>query len=416
MGKNGKFNKMYGKVVGGEGGAHPGWKGPAFVKKKVKPVVPEKAPVEEESEEEAEEPLVPVKTQQLLLNIFKDTYADLLVSDSLPAILQEVKSALYDRDFERAFGKPDYLNAYSARWSPSRALCYQSLFVSLQEHMTELLPSRLTETVDGEDAKAVQSLRAISFGGGAAEVVAFGGYLRCLQDALLHESGLDSGLAIDKLAITDKVPETGSDINTPPPTTLSAIDLILLDSAKLQDVVTKLTSNLSTPPLLPKYAGAAVRAAPRYPMIPPGSIESSFKLQDVLQLDPQRLSEIVGSTPVLLTLLFTLNELYTFSTSKTTAFLLTLTAVVKPGTLLLVVDSPGSYSETVVGTKATKYPMHWLLNHTLIGNELSKETKPPADWVKVTSKDSEWFRISEELKYPIALENMRYQLHLYRRV
>jgi 25S rRNA (uracil2843-N3)-methyltransferase len=126
--------------------------------------------------------------------------------------------------------------------------------------------------------------------------------------------------------------------------------------------------------------------------------------------------------PMLLTLLFTLNELYTTSIGKTTAFLLKLTMAVKPGSLLLVVDSPGSYSETKLGSEAKKYPMSWLMDHTLLEPEDSQEgpkggkNESPASWVKIVSEEAKWFRIPEELRYPIPLENMRYQMHLYRRV
>ena len=35
-------------------------------------------------------------------------------------------------------------------------------------------------------------------------------------------------------------------------------------------------------------------------------------------------------------------------------------------------------------------------------------------WEKLESADSVWFRLAEGLRYPIQLENMRYQMHLYR--
>jgi 25S rRNA (uracil2843-N3)-methyltransferase len=87
----------------------------------------------------------------------------------------------------------------------------------------------------------------------------------------------------------------------------------------------------------------------------------TFRQDNILEMTGSQLVDILGGQPgqpMLLTLLFTLNELYTSSIGKTTAFLLNLTATVKSGSLLLVVDSPGSYSETTVGTAAKKYPMH----------------------------------------------------------
>ncbi|KAK6696965.1 hypothetical protein SNK05_013628 [Fusarium graminearum] len=109
-------------------------------------------------------------------------------------------------------------------------------------------------------------------------------------------------------------------------------------------------------------------------------------------------------------MLFTLNELYTTAgIGKTTKFLKNLGQVLAPDSLVLVVDSPGSYSEAALGKEKKKYPMQWLLDHTLIETET-----PGYSWEKLQSDDSTWFRLSEDLSYPIALEDMRYQMHLYR--
>ncbi len=180
--------------------------------------------------------------------------------------------------------------------------------------------------------------------------------------------------------------------------------------------------------------------------------------------------------PLLVTLLFTLNELYTAAgVGPTTAFLRRLSAAACPGTLLLVVDSPGSYSEAAVGRgggaggEKRRYPMQWLLDHTLLrqdppglgrgrgreengarrrekgtvqeeGKEEEEEEQkdpppvrsnngdddgdhddteagegaPVMAWEKLESADSVWFRLADGLRYPIQLENMRYQMHLYR--
>jgi 25S rRNA (uracil2843-N3)-methyltransferase len=53
--------------------------------------------------------------------------------------------------------------------------------------------------------------------------------------------------------------------------------------------------------------------------------------------------------------------------------------------------------------------MQWLLDHTLIETET-----PGYSWEKLQSDESIWFRLPEDLSYPIALEDMRYQMHLYR--
>ncbi|KAK4692724.1 25S rRNA (uracil2843-N3)-methyltransferase, partial [Lecanoromycetidae sp. Uapishka_2] len=125
--------------------------------------------------------------------------------------------------------------------------------------------------------------------------------------------------------------------------------------------------------------------------------------------------------------MFTLNELYATSISATTNLLLSLTMLLDPGALLLVVDSPGSYSTVKIGKSSRpsessgerKYPMQWLLDHTLLEASAvgsSKVASGQRQWEKVDGREAEWFRLDGELRYPIELEDMRYQLHLYRRV
>jgi 25S rRNA (uracil2843-N3)-methyltransferase len=167
--------------------------------------------------------------------------------------------------------------------------------------------------------------------------------------------------------------------------------------------------HLTTPPPLSKYASAAARASNER-LIDPTQLDCSFFQADTLSLDNDALSNQVGSEPLIVTLMFTLNELYTDGgIGKTTKFLTNLGQILPQGSLLLVVDSPGSYSEAAVGKEKKRYPMQWLLNHTLLETEL-----PALTWERLESEDSIWFRIPEGLSYPIQLENMRYQMHLYR--
>ncbi|KAF6819850.1 25S rRNA (uridine(2843)-N(3))-methyltransferase [Colletotrichum musicola] len=332
--------------------------------------------------------LLPFALQQRILATFGAAFAPVLNSDSLASLLQEVKAALYARDFDAAFARasPEALDAYAARWSPTRALAYAAVLAGVEEHLAEVLVDRDAGAVfGGNDAEATEkeespaqmptkSIRMISIGGGAAEIAALAAWLSTTEPAI-----------------------SGS--------------VTLLDSAPWSSVVTKLHDALTSPPPLSKYASASARASNK-PLLAPSRLASTFSQSDVLSLDRAGLSATLGSDPVLVTLLFTLNELYTSAgVGKTTAFLHDLSAVAPAGTLLLVVDSPGSYSEAAVGKESKKYPMQWLLDHTFV-----KDEKPVEGclWEKVESHDSVWFRLAEALHYPIALENMRYQMHLYR--
>ncbi|XDG04137.1 hypothetical protein ABKA04_003752 [Annulohypoxylon sp. FPYF3050] len=339
-----------------------------------------------------------VKTQQKLLNVFNDTFREVLGNDEFSATLQKVKQALFNRDFETAFGNEQFLEVYAARWSPSRALCYSKILSQITDDLEPLLVTnnaayskddrdipfedevemgRYSPTIElEEEERDGATIKMLAIGGGAAEIVAFGDHLR----------------------------------TTSPNTTG---DLTLLDTGPWAEVVQKLHVGLTTPPPLSKYASAAAKATNAALVEPATRLRSKFTQQDVLKLDSDDLSKILGQTSLLVTMLFTLNELYTSGGIKlTTAFLRNLSTSIPANSLLLVVDSPGSYSEAAVGKEAKKYPMQWLLDHTLL-----QADKLPAEgcrWEKLKSHDSIWFRLADGLRYPIELQDMRYQMHLYR--
>ncbi|AEO62523.1 uncharacterized protein THITE_2106779 [Thermothielavioides terrestris NRRL 8126] len=340
------------------------------------------------------------KQQQRVLDVFRHAFSDTLASPNFTAALQSVKQALYDRDFARAFNDPESLAVYAARWSPTRALCYASVLTGIQKHLELLFTRKGDDDGDGEHEATPeppsQQLHVLSIGGGAAELVAL--------SAFLNANPSLSG------AIT------------------------LLDSGPWATVVTQLTNALTTPPPISKYASAAAKQA-NTAFVPASHLQPTFLQRDALTLTQAELTSLLGgpaaTAPRLITLLFTLNELFTAGgIGKTTAFLLALTAAAPAGSLLLVVDSPGSYSEASVGgggSDKRRYPMQWLLDRILLGTRREPvvgDEPPGTCWAKLESRDSEWFRLAEggagqhqqqqRLEYPIALENMRFQMHLYR--
>jgi hypothetical protein len=106
---------------------------------------------------------IPLELQQLLLNIFSNAFAERLSEDFGP-LLQEVKGHLYNRDFATAFGKNEYLEAYAARWSASRALGYAELFWDLRE---QLWPGNEEEMIGGGERALSKSQKVVCLGGGA---------------------------------------------------------------------------------------------------------------------------------------------------------------------------------------------------------------------------------------------------------
>ncbi|KAG9234881.1 hypothetical protein BJ875DRAFT_291363 [Amylocarpus encephaloides] len=426
MGKNGRFGRDAGKLIGKDHDGRPGWKGPGCTKKSEAKSKPKstKTPGENNALREDEDDVtsdIPLELQQIILNTFRDTFLDVLTPvTTLQPLLQEVKAALFERDFARAFGKREYLEAYSVRWSPVRALCYHRILLDMRDHFSGVTRGDLDlktpqglaggEEEDPEndqtsDKAKAPALRAICFGGGPAEVAAFGAYVRSLQDA----------------SISDEFAPTLSEEAPSLSTRKSKVGMTLIDSAGWGNVIRRLSESLSSPPSLSKYASASAKAA-NTSFIPAGSLHSLFLERDVFAMTAKETKDLVGGPPKLITLLFTLNELYTTSISKTTIFLLNLTMATRPGSLLLVVDSPGSYSTAKLGAEDKTYPMKFLLDHALLETDKVKAAdddrrrESPPNWVKVVSEEAKWFRTPEGLRYTIPLENMRYQLHMYRRV
>lgn len=378
---------------------------------------------------------LPHALQQKLLDIFRDACFDGTLSD-FEATLQEVKGHLYNRDFATAFGRDAYLQAYAARWSPSRALGYAQVFHDVGKYILESFGEEVAKkrsrdggietsghghNDDDDTTKAGpgvasiiqgvaatnlhrsvsagsspgqadprRTIKLVCIGGGAgAEVVALTGWIK----SLMSQPRADDG---------------------PEPLSSICLDVLCQDIARWDTVVEALHRHCVAPRTLSKYASAAAIAA-NVPLLTPEQIKVQFQQKDVLDLTPIEAKDIYADVDMV-TIMFTLNEIYSASIAKTQRLLRSLSANMKPGALLLVVDSPGSYSAVTINGAEKKYPMQWLLDHTLLPTPGKKgDAVPEQRWEKLVSDDSRWFRLQDGLRYPIDLENMRYQVHLYRR-
>lgn len=369
---------------------------------------------------------IPIQLQQLLVNIFKSTFSTNF-NGHLGAVIQEVKQKLFHRDFQTAFGIEATREAYAIRWSPGRALLYLDIFSNRPELSTSLLAClgaqrRVSENSSKCDENLIsvglaaapvetifrqqrseKNVQIVCIGGGAgAELVALAGYLHLVTSSVRtdHFSGNDEKSSPGKVKIT-------------------AVDI-----ADWSSIVNKLYSSLTTNPSLPKYPSVSAQAL-NMQLVDRDAYEVRFLQQDVLKTGREQMQALLKDT-TMVTLMFTLNELYSTSMNDTTNMLLLMTSVLKVGSLLLVVDSPGSYSTVNIGKVSTKddstpqkkYPMQWLLDHTLLEAatvEREQGKLQEKQWEKLYSHDSTWLRLPAELTYPIALEDMRYQIHLYRR-
>lgn len=304
--------------------------------------------------------------QQKCLNIFRDA---LWTGPEDIATLQEVKGHLYNRDFARAFGSEPYLRAYALRWSAARALGYMQVFEDVDRFIAE----------QSRDAPSGEPSRVLAIGGGAgAELVSIAGWQHLVEDVERDE------------------------------TRSRPVEASLVDLAAWQPISAKLGDAVVSLPPVSKYASAAVREA-NTPLVSKDRFNAICEQADVLEWSETTVSERMRTTD-LVTIMFTLNELYSTSVPKTQRLLKYLTTSMRSSALLLVVDSPGSYSTVSLNGAEKKYPMQWLLDHTLLGSR-----PEDAVWEKVLTNESKWFRLPDGLDYPVDLENMRYQIHLYRR-
>ena len=346
-------------------------------------------------------PAVPSELKQEVVDIFKNAFLSRF-SSPLHGLVQEIKGYLYARDFKKAFENPSYLEAYAVRWSAGRALAYLTVFHDIQGHVIHntALPGDGVFRATGSltpDASNPGHLRHADEtgtrmsvtcfgGGGGAEVVALAGFTR-----LTHSSCSGDKSALNGFS-----------------TSVNVIDI-----ADWSAVLGTLEKSIVTPaPSGLADTTTSVDSA----MVSPDRYAVTFQQADLLNSDVNAYARLVKDSD-LITLMFTLNELYTNSISKTTRFLLTISSLAKHNTLLLVVDSPGSYSTVSLGdtnSTAKKYPMQWLLDHTLLSLARGNQSPGEACWEKLLANDSKWFRLPNNLQYPIDLENTRYQMHLYR--
>lgn len=362
--------------------------------------------------------------QQLLLNVFKHalfTFPSTSTTERSEGLeeeekdistqIQQLKTHLYNRDFEAAFtdASPSLLRAYALRWSASRSLAYCGLFMGV---VGCALDSG-HESDDEEDDVGV-----LCIGGGAgAEIVALAGAWRVLQDEQKPTKDTEESLPIegvDKLSLSE--------------TTVSKkkrrkLAITAIDIAEWSDVVHRLTAAIHSADVY----GTKTRPAPLIQGQEDERIDISFQKMDILSLSEEGLKSLLHRQRVI-SLMFTLNELFSTSISKTTQLLLRMTDIASPGTVLMVVDSPGSYStlsfakneSSETQQQQRQYPMKFVLDHTLL-------SVAEGSWEKLVSQDSKWFRkdANHKLHYNvdlegaqgfIRLEDMRFQIHVYRRL
>lgn len=375
----------------------PGWKGPGFVRKGAKSTPRPSAAATTSSAESVQDHHLPVELQQLVLNIFSSTLPICQDYEALKTTLQQVRDKITEGDWERAFRSREWMEAYAVRWSPNRALCYANILLGICEEFGDepWIDQLLSEN----------STRAVCFGGNIAELMAFGAVLRYLSStqgrAKIHSQSSST-------EATNSLPEP------------SKLVLYLIDLASWSPILTSFLTSLTTPPTLSKYASATAQANNK-PLLPLTLLTTTVQQSNILNLSQDTLGVLLGPSPTLTTLFFTLRDLYASSIAKSAAFLLKLTLATPKDTLLLIIDNIDDQSTKKESDHDTaerkKYPLRYLLDLAMLDRRVPREPmKEKPGWENLISDQKRVFKMAEGLRYPISLENLRVQVYLFRRL
>ncbi|CAG7995472.1 unnamed protein product [Penicillium olsonii] len=405
--------------------------------RKVEVQKPEPEPVEDEDSGPKLVSTIPRSLQQLLLDVFKTALLGEPVAESqsanpdgesqpaetkdkeepldIKSLIQTIKGMLYQRDFDSAFteANEDLLRAYALRWSSSRSLGYAGILKGVLSWMRE----EEEQNTRGRTRSNNPSTRVVSIGGGAgAEIVALAAVQRDLDTEAQPLEQRIAEVSLEEKEEKKPEEETAS---------TRGLSVMAVDIGNWSSVVDRLSQTIFSsnvpfpsttkhrPPLLSEAASE--------------SFSVDFRRADVLNISDEELGNLLvdasSSSPftsVLVPIMFTLNELFSTSMPKTTAFILRMTEILPVGAVLLVVDSPGSYSTLKLGKgpdgepQERNYPMKFLLDHTLLSVAKGK-------WERVYTEESRWWRRdAARLRYEVGegagLEDMRFQMHVYRRL
>lgn len=316
----------------------------------------------------------PITTQERsLLRFMTILTAPTRTLSSFNTTLQDVKSALYDKDYARAFGSEDFRLVYAARWVPARAVIYRRIF-SECDIGKKLVGVEAGVDKDEEDDNAGEEssddktvAKVLMLGGGAGSEVI--------------------GLA----SMLDRVAETGGW------TEGKKVEVVVVDQSDWSSVLAAQETALLT-----HYTNLSSR------------LSISFTQSDILT--PSTFTSLPYSSSKLITLLFTISELFLQSRPQTLALLSHITSSTKRGTVLLVVES-ASLALIPIGTSGRTYPLGTLLDHALTQDK-GREEDQRAKWKALREQESTWYRMPEGAAdcYPLGLENSRVVLRLYQRV
>jgi 25S rRNA (uracil2843-N3)-methyltransferase len=279
--------------------------------------------------------LAPLPIETLILTTITAAITSTLSNSALPTIIQNIKSFLYDKQFLKVFEDESVLDAYAARWVPSRALAFREI-IGGSEYLTRVLEGRKAGGVDKGKSKEVEDeeldrTRVICLGGGA------GSELLALAALVSPQNSVPAGEPIPKKPEDDDEEAEPIQVATAYPT----CDIHLVDLGPYQSLLAKFTTAL-------------------HEHMPTTRFTQTFHQADILAPSEPDLFETLipedSSSPTIITLLYTLTELFIQSRPATINLLTRITRNSPKGTLFLVVDSANEEASALgVGKEGRSY-------------------------------------------------------------
>ncbi|OAR00750.1 hypothetical protein LLEC1_08139 [Akanthomyces lecanii] len=386
----------------------PGWTGPSYIRKVAKKTPPtvKNASLTEQIQS------LSVDHQQLILDTVRNTFPAVDEFNALKPVLRAVREALEQKDYCTAFGTEDFIEAYTIRWCPSRALTSANVLAWICSEMGEA--AWVQQFLHHDRQKPA---KIACFGRGGSDLLACVALLKHSHPSKIGQIPRLESSSPDATR-TDNVSTTASHVE-PDDKDSAMIDLNLIDRHDWSGVITKLHHTLTYPPPLSKYATAKAHAA-NVSALPSQALNLAVNQINILESESSDLRAMIGPDPTLITFLFTLQEFYSTSIANTTAFLLRLTLAAPKGSLLLVVDGPGAdaaLSDSSSKGEEKSYPLEWLLYRALLPPSTDSEEEVQPAWVKLINDGHEKeYKIPAALRYPGSLENTKFQVHLLERL
>ncbi|BGP18690.1 hypothetical protein JCM10213_006911 [Rhodosporidiobolus nylandii] len=389
-------------------------------------------------------PTLPESTNRLL-SLLARLFIPLRLSPQFTPTLQRVKGLLYDKEYLTAFGSPGdegerFREVYVSRWTPARAVIYERIFEEcavayalgwafeqpkeVDEEEKELQRERKQARrrrewkKEGKTKEEIAQLEAQAEADAANSTSQGNGAKEVPEEYRVAMLGAGAGSEVVALGCC-----LGTAASAPSERKRPRVKVDVVDQGGWGTLLQKMEGGLREewPALSPSSAGE-------------GGFEVTFEQADALAPPtsasppaPASASPTASYTPPqlahpstrLITILFTISELFLQSRLSTLRLLSSLSSAA-PGTLLLIVES-ASLGMVPLGKEGRMYPLGTLLDHTLCD---AGAQKGQGNWEKLKGEDAKWYRMmegAEDAYNPLGsgervkLENSRVVLRLYRR-